>query len=151
MAGNIDTSAEAVERLCKHVSNFSSYVAEGIRDYEEQVGDMSWNAEFEYKRELAASAWQAAATLRALAAARDRLAAERGELRAMVLKLDQDCKDAAAANAALAAALAQARREGMEEAVKVAAEYGHTDDGDVFRIVEMIVKAIRAKAQEVKS
>ena len=40
---------------------------------------------------------------------------------------------------ALAAALAQAKREGMEEAVKVAAEYGHSDDGDVFRIVEMIV------------
>jgi hypothetical protein len=51
---------------------------------------------------------------------------------------------------ALARVRAEAMREGMERAVKVAIEYGHTDDGDVFRIVEMIVKAIRAAAQEIK-
>jgi hypothetical protein len=51
---------------------------------------------------------------------------------------------------ALARVRAEAECAGMERAVKVAIEYGHTDDGDVLRIVAMIVNAIRAAAQEIK-
>jgi hypothetical protein len=45
-------------------------------------------------------------------------------------------------------ARAEGFAEGIEAATRAAAEYAHTDDGDVYRIALQIVAAIRALKED---
>jgi len=108
MAGNIDTSAEACERLAAELC-------------------ARWDDVWEFLKVRE----QAAATLRALAAERDAMLTPRGYVTCahcggqngwieadMAVEVERRCAAAYAERDRLAAMLAQARRDGMEEAAQ---------------------------------